>query len=155
MAAPMSFSAFPHGRQRPSEQAVLAALGPARAMWSRVLARLAEQFDATDATWHSYGRISGWNLNVKDGRGTLAYLYPQRHGLIAVVTLTHEAAGHARAFGGSSRLAEAIAQARPYAKGHSVSVDVCGEDDLGLVVELCRLKRGARGSSHGPRASGR
>jgi hypothetical protein len=137
----MSFSAFPHAHGRPTDEEVSSALGESRLRWSRTLARLAAEFGEVRVEWRSYGRVSGWSLNVKDRHGTLAYLYPQRGGFILVVTVGHEAVARAASGELPAGVAEAIARSRPYAKGYSVATDVCGEQDLRLVLSLCRLRR--------------
>ena len=138
----MSFSAFSHDHPCPTDEDLSSTVGAARPLWERGLALLAREFGATGLTWRSYGRISGWSLNVKDSRGTLAYFYPQPGGVIVVVTVGHDAIERARGTGLWGDVAEAIATARPYPKGYSVATDVCAEADLGLVAALCRVKRG-------------
>lgn len=141
----MSFSAFPHERARPTDEELAATLGPLLGLWERTVGRLREEFDATAAEWWSYGRISGWGLNVKDRRGTLAYLYPQRHGFIVVVNVSNAAADRARAAGLMTDQQGTLEGARPYPKGYTVSTDVCAEEDLELVIRLCRAIRTGTG----------
>jgi hypothetical protein len=145
----MSFSVFPHEHGAPGDEELSTALGGSRASWSQGLALLATGFGGVDAEWRSYGRVSGWSLNVKDRQGTLAYFYPQRGGFIVVVTVGHEAVERASARGLPPALADAIAGARPYAKGYSVATDICSESDLELVVSLCRMKRRQAGYGAG------
>ena len=137
----MSFSAFAHGRPAPDPDQLRAALGPLEPLWRQATARLADDCGAREAAWFSYGRISGWSLNVKDASGTLAYLYPQQDGFIAVVTVGRDEARIALDQGCPPAVRNALDSSRPYPKGHSVLVDVCGPAELDLVIALCRLKR--------------
>lgn len=138
----MPFSIFPHEGACPSVAELTAVLGRSGALWHAGLQRLADSLGADEMTWQSYGRVSGWSLNVKDRAGTLAYLYPQQDGFIVVVNIGHLAAARARAVGPlPAEVEAAIATGRPYPKGQMVATDVCTPRDLDTVLALCRVIR--------------
>jgi hypothetical protein len=105
------------------------------------LQRLAVGFEAHAREWRSFTARSGWCLNVKDAAGTLACFYPQRDGFIVVVTLGHRDVAAASAGGLPPEVERALSGARPFAKGWSVLVDVCNDEDVRLVEALCRARR--------------
>ena len=137
----MPFSAFRHEDACPTDDALRRSLGATAQLWATALDRLASSVEADACEWRSFTQRSGWCLNVKDATGTLAYFYPQRDGFIVVVTIGHGDVALAGAGGLPADVERALAGARPFAKGWSVLVDVCGEPDVRLVEALCRVKR--------------
>ena len=69
-------NAFIGKPKKPTAAELTAALGPAKALWDQLLARLADEFNLTVQEWNSYSRKAGWSLRLKLKDRNILYLTP-------------------------------------------------------------------------------
>lgn len=129
------------GRPEPPAEADLeSALGPAKALWDQLLAALASDLDITTREWNSYSRKAGWAMRLKRGARAIVYLSPGRGCFTASFALGDKAVAAARASRLPKRVIRTIDEARKYAEGTAVRLEVKKSDDLAAVQTLAELK---------------
>lgn len=136
----MLTNAFVGKAQKPSEAEVATELGSTKAFWDRLLTTLAKQYDSGVQEWSSYSRKAGWSLKVKHKERTILYLTPSRGCFMASFALGEKAVDAARNADLPSRAVNVIKQAKKYAEGTAVRIEVHGTKDLAVVEKLAAIK---------------
>ena len=134
-------NAFIGKPEQPTDDELTAELGrPARALWDQLLADLAREQQVDFREWKSYSRKAGWALCLRRGKRAIVYLSPSRGGFMASFALGGKAIEAARKSGLPVRVITIIDEARHYAEGTAVRIDVKGAGDIGVVEKLASAK---------------
>jgi hypothetical protein len=131
----MPTNAFIGSTQPPTNNELAAALGGAKAHWERLLADL----DLTPE-WHSYSPKAGWALRLKHEKRNIVYLSPCRGCFLASFALGDRAVAAAREAGLPKTVVRMVDEARRYAEGTAVRIEVKGAGDLAAVRKLVGIK---------------
>ena len=123
----------------PTEKELAAELGPAQALWDKALASLAKlQVDVTE--WNQYSRKAGWALKVKREARTIVYLSPARGCFMASFAMGETALQAARKSGLPDAALKTLDEAKRYAEGSAVRIEVRSAKDVDVVKKLARAK---------------
>lgn len=125
---------------QPTENELTAALGPAKTVWDRLLAVLAQEYGLTVQEWNSYSPKAGWSLRLKRGDRNILYLSPGDGCFMVSFALGDKAVQAARQSKLPKRVIEIIDSAKRYAEGTAVRLDVAGIRDIAAVKKLAALK---------------
>ncbi|MBZ5706923.1 MAG: DUF3788 domain-containing protein [Acidobacteriia bacterium] len=136
----MLANAFVDKPKKPTDAELTAALGPAKALWDQLLAGLAERCNAGDREWSSYSRKAGWSLRVKHKQRVILYLSPCRGCFRASFALGDKAVQAARQSGLPASVVKIIDQAKRYAEGTAVRIEVKAAKDIAVVERLAAVK---------------
>ena len=136
----MLTNAFVGKLEEPSEAELATELGSTKPFWDRLLSTLAKKYDSNVQEWSSYSRKAGWSLKVKHKERTILYLTPSRGCFMASFALGEKAIQAARQGGLPARALELIRQAKRYAEGTAVRVEVHGTKDIAVVEKLAAIK---------------
>src|SRR5437868_15471787 len=98
-------------------------LGDKRALWEELVTALMMQYKLTRG-WNSYSRKAGWALRLKRGDRNIVYLSPFHGGFRASFALGDKAVAAARKSGLLPRIPKLIMEAKRYAEGTAVRLDV-------------------------------
>jgi hypothetical protein len=131
-------NAFVGKAECPSERELAAELGPAKALWDQLLAALADDCDVQE--WKSYSPKAGWALRLKHGKRAIVYLSPSAGCFMASFALGDKAVAAARESGLPARALKIVDEAKRYAEGTAVRIDVRGPGDLEIVKKLAAVK---------------
>jgi hypothetical protein len=101
---------------------------------------LAEQHDTGLHEWNSYSLKAGWSLKVKHGTRTILYLSPCRGGFRASFALGDKAVKAALHSDLPARVLKIIREAKRYAEGTAVRIEVKTGKDLPIIGKLAELK---------------
>jgi Protein of unknown function (DUF3788) len=142
MLVPMLTNAFIGKADKPTDDELSAELGPARALWDQLLADLADEHDITIQEWNSYSRKAGWSLRMKRDKRAIVYLTPSHGCFMASFALGGKAVEAARNSGLPARVIRIIDEAKRYAEGTAVRIDVTGPKDIAVVKKLAAVKVG-------------
>jgi hypothetical protein len=136
----VSPNAFVGKLERPNDDELAAALGPAKALWDELASDLvrANQIDVQE--WNSYSPKAGWSLRLKYGKRTIIYLVPLRGSFQAALALGDKAVKAAKESALPARVWKIIAEATRYAEGTGVRISVNGPEDAAIVKKLARIK---------------
>ena len=134
----MVANAFIGRPERPAEDDLAEALGAAKAIWDRLLAELAQEYPTQE--WNSYSRKAGWALRLKRGERNIVYLSPGRGCFMASFALGDKAIRAAKESDLPKLVMKTIDEAKRYAEGTAVRLDVHHTKDLGPVKKLVMIK---------------
>jgi hypothetical protein len=133
-------NAFIGKPDQPTESELAAELGAAKPHWDRLLADLATDLKLTLREWHSYSRQAGWAVRLKLKQRNVVYLSPHRGCFTASFALGDKALKAARASGLPPSVIAIIDQAKRYAEGTAVRIEVRATKDLAAVKKLAEIK---------------
>lgn len=136
----MLANAFVDKPTKPTNAELAAALGPAKTLWDQLLAGLAERCSIDVQEWSSYSRKAGWSLSVKHKQRVIVYLSPCQGCFRASFALGGKAVQAARQSGLPADVIRIIDQAKRYAEGTAVRIEVKAAKDLPIVEKLAAVK---------------
>jgi hypothetical protein len=136
----MPANAFIGKPDTPTEDELRAELGPSKALWDQLVAELADEHRVATQEWNSYSRKAGWALRLKRGERTIVYFSPCRGCFRASFALGDKAVKAAHQSGLPPRVIKIIDDAKRYAEGTAVRIDVKTPKDLVIVKKLAAVK---------------
>jgi hypothetical protein len=134
-------NAFIGKPKKPTESELASELGPSKALWDELVDDLAKEYRLA-REWNCYSKKAGWALRLKRGDRNIVYLSPLRGCFRASFALGDKAVQAARQCGLPLRAIEVINEAKRYAEGTAVRIDVQGTEDVGIVKKLAAIKLG-------------
>lgn len=135
----MAINAFIGHATKPTEPELAAELGAKKPLWDELLAEL-ERLGVTDQEWNSYSAKAGWALKVLRKGRVIVYLSPQHGGFMASFALGDKAVAAAKKSKLPPRILKIVAEARRYAEGTAVRVEVGSRADVSAVAKLAAIK---------------
>jgi hypothetical protein len=132
-------NAFVGKAKRPTQGELTAALGASKALWDRVVDDLSGKHKLAQE-WNSYSKRAGWSLRLKRGERNIVYLSPFHGCFCASFALGDKAVQAARKSGLPQKALAVIDQAKKYAEGTGVRIEVQGPEDLDIVKKLAAIK---------------
>lgn len=137
---PLLANAFIGQPKPPTDKQLSAALGPAKSLWDQLLTELADKLKLPALEWNSYSKKAGWSLRVKRGDRTILYLAPFHRAFRASFALGDKAVQAAKASGLPKPVLKIIEEAKKYAEGTAVRIDVDNVEDIDVVKKLAKAK---------------
>ena len=136
----MALSAFADKSKKPSPRGLKTELGRANGHWDSLVKHLASQYEPLDETWIFSGAQWGWALRLKWKKRTVLYMTPCRGHFVVGFALGEKAVKLARGSGLSETVLSVIAEAKKYAEGRAVRLEIRTKKDLDSVKELAAIK---------------
>jgi uncharacterized protein DUF3788 len=136
----MATNAFIGKPKKPTRKDLTTALGPSHLLWDQLLSTLADQLGVDDQQWNCYSVKAGWALKVKRGERTILYLSPRRNCFLASFALGDKAVKAALATNLPASILKLIREAKRYAEGTAVRIEVKSASDLPVIMKLAELK---------------
>lgn len=136
----MATNAFIGKPKKPTRKALTTALGPAQTLWDQVLKALVDQLGVDGLEWNCYSVKAGWALKVKRGERTILYLSPRDGYFVASFALGDKAVKAALASNLPTTVLKVIREAKRYAEGTAVRIEVKSASDLRGIMKLAELK---------------
>jgi hypothetical protein len=133
-------NAFIGKPQKPTDAELGAALGTAKALWDRLLAGLADEHSLTVQEWNSYSRKAGWSLRLKLKERNILYLAPCQGCFFVSFALGDKAVQAARQSGLPQSVVKIINEAKRYAEGTAVRIEIKNAKDIETVTKLAGIK---------------
>jgi hypothetical protein len=133
-------NAFIGKAKKPTEDELCAALGTTKKLWDQLAAELANELGVDIPEWNSYSRKAGWALRLKYKDRNIVYLSPHRGCFTASFALGDKAVQAARRSKLPKRVLTIIKQAKRYAEGTAVRIEVNEAEDVAVVKTLAALK---------------
>jgi len=133
-------NAFIDKPKKPTEEELAAALGPAKTMWDRLVADLAEQNGVDVQEWSSYSRKAGWSLRLKRKKRTIVWLAPCRGCFRVAFIFGDKAMNAARECQLPQRVIKILKEAPRYPEGTGVRIEVKGAKDIDVLKKLAAIK---------------
>ena len=133
-------NAFIGKAEKPTAEELAAELGSAMALWDQLVTGMAEEHGAVGQEWNSYSRKAGWALRLKKGERNIVYLSPSHGSFMASFALGDKAMQAARASKFPPPVIKILNEARRYAEGTAVRIEVRAAKDVGIVKKLAAIK---------------
>lgn len=124
----------------PTDGDVSEALGPAKALWNRLVSDLSAERTIDNHEWNSYSPKAGWSLKLKQGERTILYLSPCKHCFRVSFALGDKAVKAALDSKLPANVLKLIREAKRYAEGTAVRIEVHSPKDLDGVKKLVAAK---------------
>ena len=136
----METNAFIGKAKKPTEEELAAALGPAKVVWDRFIAGLAEENGVDVQEWSSYSRKAGWSLRLKRKKRTIVWLAPCQGCFRVAFILGDKAMKVARESELPPRVLKILEEAPKYPEGTGVRIAVKGARDIAVLKKLAAIK---------------
>jgi hypothetical protein len=124
----------------PSDKELAAKLGTAKPLWDRLLSDLASEHRLVVREWSSRSAKAGWSLRMMRRERNIVYLSPSHACFLASFALGAKAIEAARASELPKSVLKTIAEARKYAEGTAVRIQVRTAEDVAAVIMLAGIK---------------
>lgn len=124
----------------PTDGDLASELGAAKTVWDGLLSELRAEYDLKVREWNSYSRKAGWALRLKREKRNIVYLSPCRGFFVAAFALGEKAMAAARQSGLPKHVMKILEEARKYAEGTAVRLEVHGGEDITAVKKLVGIK---------------
>lgn len=138
----MALSVFADKAKPPRETDVVEALGRSSVHWRAITDTLAHDHTPLDASWVYSGAAWGWALRLRHRKRSLVYLTPCRKHFLAGFALGDKAVLAAQAAGLPRAVLRVIRDAKKYAEGRAVRLEVRNKLDRDVVLRLVSIKAG-------------
>lgn len=135
-------NAFIGKSKPPTNEELAVTLGTAKPLWERLLSELVAELKLTDQEWNTSSPKLGWSLRVKSSERIVVYLAPLDGSFRASFALGEKAVKAALGMGLPASVVEVIKNARKYAEGTAVRIEVRTPADIEVVKKLVRAKLG-------------
>jgi hypothetical protein len=136
----MTPNAFIGKTKQPTDGEVTAALGPVKALWDQLIDDLADECGVAGQEWNSYSLKAGWSLRLKREQRNIVYLSPCSGCFRVSFALGDKAVQAARQSKLPTRILKIIHEAKRYAEGTGVRLEVKAPKDLAAVKTLAAIK---------------
>ena len=133
-------NAFIGKPQKPTDAELVAALGTAKVLWVQLLGALADEYNLTVQEWNSYSRKAGWSLRLKFKDRNILYLTPCQGCFFVSFALGDKAVEAARQSSLPQSVIKIINEAKRYAEGTAVRIEIKKAKDIGTITKLAGIK---------------
>lgn len=136
----MSQNAFAGRPTRPDKKSLASILGTSKPLWDRLLIDLKRDLKLDRAEWHTASVKLGWSLRLQHKKRNILYLGPRENGFTAAFVLGKEAVAAAQTSSLPLEIMKNISEARRYAEGTGVRIEVKTAEDVSAVKILAKIK---------------
>lgn len=136
----MSDNAFIGKMDQPSEAELTAALGPAKEVWDRLLAGLAEEHGVDIREWKCHSPKWGWVLRVKLKKRTIVWLSPCPDCIEVLFIFGARAMAVLQQCELPKRIVKALSEAPKYPEGTGLRLKVNRPREIAALRKLAAVK---------------
>ena len=133
-------NAFINHAAQPTPQELATALGPAAAIWNKLVVSLADDYGLTLQEWTSYSLKAGWSMRLKMKKRNIVYMAPCKACFRISFILGDKAVEATRQIKLPKSIAKAIDDAPRYPEGTGVRLLVKRMSDLPAICKLAEVK---------------
>jgi hypothetical protein len=137
---PLSPNAFAGHATRPTEKELAAVLGRADGLWQALITDLKRDLKLDGEEWNTYSIKAGWSLRLQLKKRNIVYLGPRSGFFLASFILGDKAVGAARRSKLPQSVLKIIDEAKRYAEGTAVRIEVRQAGDANVVKTLAKIK---------------
>jgi hypothetical protein len=137
---PLSSNAFAGHARRPTGKELASALGRTDSLWQELVAALKRDLKLDEEEWNTYSVKAGWSLRLQWKKRNIVYLGPRDGCFLASFVLGDKAVAAARQSELPPRVLKMIDEAKRYAEGTAVRIEVREAKDVTTVKMLAKIK---------------
>ena len=136
----MALSAFDDKTIEPQAADLQSMLGRSSALWDRLVADMDVEYSPVEKTWNHSGAKWGWSLRLKQKKRTVLYMTPCKGHFLVGFVLGEKAVKAAHDGGLPDSVLTVIDEAKKYAEGRGVRIEVRNKKDLAITTKLAAIK---------------
>ncbi len=136
----MALSAFDDKSAKPDVSDLKKTLGRSAVHWDDLITHIAAKYAPVDETWNFAGAKWGWSLRLKQKRRTILYMTPCRGHFLVGFALGEKAVTATRGSDLPRSTLKIIDEARKYAEGRAVRIEVKNRNSLAIAKKLAAVK---------------
>lgn len=136
----MFTNAFIGATAPPTEEELRASLGKAGKLWDQLLERFERDSGTNGRQWGSSSKKMGWSLRVRRDDRIVVYLSPAKRCFLASFALGDKAIRAACTAKLPADVLKILTEAKRYAEGTAVRIEVRSAADADVVLKLARIK---------------
>jgi hypothetical protein len=124
----------------PDETVLAAALGDAMTLWRDIRNRLEGRYGALVEDWKFYSKKSGWTMKLLLKKRNLFFSFPQDGCFSVSFVFGDKAVALVQQSSLPETIVSDLVNARKYAEGRGVLIEVKSPEDVGYIVKLVEIK---------------
>lgn len=136
----MALSAFDDKSKEPTKRRLKTILGRTSAHWDNLIMHIAAKYSPLDETWKFAGAAWGWSLRLEHKKRTVLYMTPCNRHFIVGFALGEKAVKAAHARDLPVEVLSLIDEAKEYAEGRAVRLEIREKRDLDSVKAIVAVK---------------
>lgn len=136
----MALSAFDDKSKKPGAGNLKRMLGRTSAHWDNLKNHIAAEYAPLDETWNFAGANWGWSLRLKQKKRTVLYMTPCKGHFLVGFVLGEKAVRAALDSGLPDSILKAIDEAKKYAEGRGVRIEIRNKKNLEITKKLAAIK---------------
>jgi hypothetical protein len=136
----MAVSVFGDKGTKPTNQKLAKALGKSNRLWKEIKKNLKAEYGELIEEWKFYGQKSGWILKTLRKKRNLFFFIPLEGSFRISFVFGDKAVAVVEESGLSEELKTSLKNARKYAEGRGLNIDVKGDADVGHIKKLVEIK---------------
>ncbi len=136
----MATSIFEDKANQPDEKKLAEALGDSYVFWENIKTHLAETYGELTEEWKFYNPKSGWQLKTLRKKRNLFFFTPVENGFNLVFVFGDKAVAVVEESDLPNKIKKTLREARKYAEGRGLQIEVESEDDVENVKKLVEIK---------------
>jgi hypothetical protein len=133
-------SVFVDKKKVPTAKDLQEALGATFKLWEAIVAFVKKSYPGAVETWNFPGEKYGWSFRISDKKRVLVYLLPRDGFFKVAFVFGQKATDEILKSGIAESIKTEIKNAKVYAEGRGIRIDVKSKPALGDVKELIKIK---------------
>ena len=133
-------SIFPDKAVEPTDKDVQEKLGSKYLLWKRICDLVLEKYPDGFSEWNFPGKKYGWSFRIKDRRRAIIYFLPRDQHFMVAFVFGDKAVKEVMDSKISNKIKEDLNNARKYAEGRGVSIEVNDELTISDIERLIEIK---------------
>ena len=136
----MSVSVFEDKNTKPDDKMLAKALGKSNRLWREIKKHLKAEYGELNEDWKFYGQKSGWILKTLRKKRNLFFLIPLKDSFQVSFIFGDKAVAAAQKSDLPKKLVTELKNARKYAEGRGLRIDVKNSADVEHIKKLVEIK---------------
>jgi hypothetical protein len=136
----MAISFFDDKMITPTNDMIASALGSSYLFWEELKNHICEEYPDITEEWKFYGNAAGWSCKIISKKRNLLFFIPLKDSFRLRIVLGEKAATAAESANLPNEIKQLIREARPYAEGRSIDIDVSKQNQLDAIKLLLKIK---------------
>jgi len=133
-------SVFPEKEHQPTDSDLKEKLGETIEFWERINEMVNERYPEANPEWNFPGQKYGWSFRIKVKKRAIIYLLPRQGFFMAAFVFGDRAVEKIVRSNVAPFIKEELLQAKKYAEGRGIRIDVRSGDILMDIEELITIK---------------
>ncbi len=136
----MSVSVFEDKATKPDNKMLVGAMGKSNRLWQEIKKHLRAEYGELIEEWKFYGQKSGWILKTLRKKRNLFFFIPLKGSFQISFVFGEKAVAVVEKSGLPQELITELKNARKYAEGRGLQIEVKGSADVEHIKKLVEIK---------------